>query len=106
MTQMQKVLHHLANAKHGLTRQDAMMNLGVANLTARISDIDTAIHWDRVFTSGSLGSIPREMKRHPVTGQKYTRYYLPESMRQHLVDAGFLRRAEDGSFVPTAKVAP
>jgi len=102
-TQTQKVLHHLANSSSGLTRQDAMVNLGVANVTARISDLDNLMYWTR-YMDDAVGLVAREKHTHPATGAKYMRYYLTTAQRDQLIEEGYLVRGVDGVLYPTAKV--
>jgi hypothetical protein len=69
MTQHSKILNHIR--KNGsITQREAYIDYSIQNFTARISELR------------DLGfNIVRLNKRHPVTGQPYSRYYLTEGMR-------------------------
>ncbi|MBU4567017.1 MAG: hypothetical protein KKE29_20060 [Proteobacteria bacterium] len=104
--QNQKLLFHMANSKSGITRQDAMVNLGIANVTARISDLDNMMFWSRLgYGQGTvIGQVGRTKLTHPATGQTYMRYRLSAEQRNKLVAEGFLVKGVDGVYYPTNKV--
>jgi predicted DNA-binding transcriptional regulator YafY len=67
-TQHTKIIQHLKTAK-GLTVREAMIEYSISSLTKRINELRT------------LGyDIESVRKQHPVTGQRYTRYFLLEEL--------------------------
>lgn len=68
MTQVEKILNHIM--KNGsITQREAYIDYGIQSFHRRLSDLKEA-----GFTLVARPS------RHPVTGQEYTRYYLPETL--------------------------
>ena len=66
-TQYTKILKHLKATK-GLTQREALLDYSIQSFTARISELR------------KLGcTIDGVKSRHPVTGQRYTRYVLRSS---------------------------
>jgi hypothetical protein len=66
-TQYTKILKHLKVTK-GLTQREALLDYSIQSFTARISELR------------KLGyNIDGVKSRHPVSGQRYTRYVLVES---------------------------
>ena len=63
-TQHKNILKHLKKAG-GITVREAMIEYSISSLTKRIHELR-----QRGFDIESV------KKRHPVTGQRYTRYYL------------------------------
>lgn len=63
-TQHTKIIKHLQTAK-GLTVREALIEYSISSLTKRIQEL-RGLGWD----------IESVRKKHPVTGQRYTRYYL------------------------------
>lgn len=84
MNQNEKIMKHLANSGH-LTRQDAMVNLGVMNVTARVEEIR-----HHLATRADASYLVTEMTKHPSTGQTYARYSLPKEERAWLRKKGWL----------------
>jgi hypothetical protein len=68
MTQYEKILNHIRRAGHITVRQ-ALLDYSIQSLTRRIVDLE------------EMGFVfEREVKHHPVTMQRYTRYkFHPES---------------------------
>ena len=67
-----KILGHLRATK-GLTQREAMLDYSIQSFTKRISELR------------SLGySIDGIKGKHPVTGQRYTRYVLVEKASEDL----------------------
>ena len=66
MTQNQRILKHLRKSG-SITVREAIVDLHVSSLTKRVHELREAGH-----------EIVSVVKHHPVTGQKYTRYYLKE----------------------------
>ena len=63
-----KILKHLQTAK-GLTVREALIEYSISSLTKRVHELRT------------LGyDIESVRKQHPVTGQRYTRYFLLEEL--------------------------
>lgn len=65
-TQHTKIIKHLQTA-NGLTVREALIEYSISSLTKRIQEL-RGLGWD----------IESVRKSHPVTGQRYTRYYLLE----------------------------
>lgn len=65
-TQHTKILKHLQTTK-GLTVREAMIEYSISSLTKRIHEL-----------RGMGYNIESVRKSHPVTGQRYTRYFLLE----------------------------
>lgn len=63
-TQHTKIIQHLKAAK-GLTVREAMIEYSISSLTKRINELRTMGY-----------DIESVRKKHPVTGQRYTRYFL------------------------------
>mgnify|MGYP005991175653 FL=1 len=63
-TQHTKIIQHLKTAK-GLTVREAMIEYSISSLTKRINELRTMGY-----------DIESVRKKHPVTGQRYTRYFL------------------------------
>ena len=63
-TQHTNILHHLRTTK-GITVREAMIEYHISSLTKRIHEL-RELGYDILST----------VKRHPVTGQRYTRYTL------------------------------
>jgi len=63
-TQHTKIIKHLQTA-NGLTVREALIEYSISSLTKRIQEL-RGLGWD----------IESVRKKHPVTGQRYTRYYL------------------------------
>ena len=59
-----KIIKHLRTA-NGLTVREAMIEYSISSLTKRINEL-RAMGYD----------IESVRKKHPVTGQRYTRYFL------------------------------
>lgn len=67
MTQLDKILDHMR--KNGsITQREAMLDHHIQSFTRRIADL-RALGYD----------IISENRKHPVTGQEYTRYYLNDN---------------------------
>lgn len=64
MTQHQKIMKHLKKAG-SITVREAMVEYSIQSLTKRIQELRELGH-----------NIISVVKRHPVTGQTYTRYYM------------------------------
>lgn len=67
ITQNSKIIKHLKATK-GLTQREALLDYSIQNFTARISELRKLGH-----------RIDGVKSRHPVTGQRYTRYVLIEN---------------------------
>lgn len=65
-TQVEQILAHIKQAG-SISQREAMLEYSIQSFTRRIADI-------REMGINLVG----ETKRHPVTGQEYTRYSLPE----------------------------
>ena len=65
-TQYSKIIKHLRATK-GLTQREALLDYSIQSFTARISELRQRGH-----------RIDGVQSRHPVTGQRYTRYVLIE----------------------------
>jgi biotin operon repressor len=65
-TQHTKIIQHLKTAK-GLTVREAMIEYSISSLTKRVHELRTMGY-----------DIESVRKQHPVTGQRYTRYFLLE----------------------------
>lgn len=65
-TQHTKILKHLRTTK-GLTVREAMIEYSISSLTKRVHEL-----------RGMGYNIESVRKSHPVTGQRYTRYFLLE----------------------------
>ena len=63
-TQHTKIIKHLQTAK-GLTVREAMIEYSISSLTKRVHEL-----------RGLGYDIESVRKQHPVTGQRYTRYFL------------------------------
>lgn len=64
MTQTQRIIEHIK--KNGsITQREAYIDYSIQNFSARLSELK----------QDGYNIVKRE-KKHPVTGQKYTRYYL------------------------------
>lgn len=64
MTQNQRIIEHIK--KNGsITQREAYIDYAIQNFSARLSELKEAGY-----------KIAKRVKKHPVTGQKYTRYYL------------------------------
>ena len=63
-TQHSKIMNHLRTTK-GITVREAMIEYHISSLTKRIHEL-RELGYDILST----------VKRHPVTGQRYTRYTL------------------------------
>jgi len=63
-TQQKKIIKHLRTAK-GLTVREAMIEYSISSLTKRVHEL-----------RGLGYDIESVRKTHPVTGQRYTRYFL------------------------------
>lgn len=69
MTQHHKIINHIR--KNGsITQREAYIDYSIQNFTARISELRDYGY-----------NIIRVNKRHPITGQAYSRYYLSEGSR-------------------------
>lgn len=69
MTQAEKILNHIR--KNGsITQREAYIDYGIQSFHRRLTDLKEAGF-----------KIVGEMKKHPVTKQEYTRYYLVEDPR-------------------------
>lgn len=66
MTQNQRILKHLRKAG-SITVREAMVEYSIQSLTKRIQELREAGH-----------EIISNVKRHPITGQQYTRYTLEQ----------------------------
>ena len=63
-----KIIQHLKTTK-GLTVREALIEYSISSLTKRVHELRT------------LGyDIESVRKQHPVTGQRYTRYFLLEEL--------------------------
>lgn len=91
MTQWQRILYHLANGQR-LTRQDAMLNHRIANITARIAELR-----QKGITIVSV------WKEHPATGQRYVAYVLSKGQRVILIELGVLHQ-RDNTYYPAASI--
>ena len=63
-TQHTKIIKHLRTAK-GLTVREALIEYSISSLTKRVHEL-----------RGMGYDIESVVKQHPVTGQRYTRYFL------------------------------
>ena len=63
-TQQKKIIKHLRTAK-GLTVREAIIEYSISSLTKRVHEL-----------RGLGYDIESVRKTHPVTGQRYTRYFL------------------------------
>jgi hypothetical protein len=63
-TQQKKIIKHLLTA-NGLTVREAMIEYSISSLTKRVHEL-----------RGLGYDIESVRKTHPVTGQRYTRYFL------------------------------
>jgi hypothetical protein len=64
MTQAQRIIEHIK--KNGsITQREAFIDYSIQNFSARLSEIKQAGY-----------NVVKREKKHPVTGQKYSRYYL------------------------------
>jgi predicted DNA-binding transcriptional regulator YafY len=63
-----KIIQHLKTAK-GLTVREALIEYSISSLTKRINELRTMGY-----------DIESVRKTHPVTGQRYTRYFLLEEL--------------------------
>lgn len=64
MTQADRIIEHIK--KNGsITQREAYIDYSIQNFSARLSELKQAGY-----------TITKREKKHPVTGQKYTRYYL------------------------------
>lgn len=68
MTQNQRILKHLEKAG-SITVREAIVEYSIQSLTKRISELREAGH-----------NVVSTLKRHPVTGQEYTRYTLGDQL--------------------------
>lgn len=66
-TQHNMIIKHLRTTK-GLTVREAMIEYSISSLTKRVHEL-RAMGYD----------IESVKKKHPVTGQRYTRYFLLEA---------------------------
>ena len=66
--QHKKIIQHLKTAK-GLTVREAMIEYSISSLTKRVHELRTMGY-----------DIESVRKQHPVTGQRYTRYFLLEEL--------------------------
>ncbi|MCF4099803.1 helix-turn-helix domain-containing protein [Maritalea mediterranea] len=64
MTQVEKILNHIKTAG-SISQREAMLDYGVQSFHRRLSDI----------RERGIKLYPQS-KKHPTTGQEYTRYYL------------------------------
>ena len=69
-TQHKNILKHLKTAK-GLTVREALIEYSISSLTKRVHEL-----------RGLGYDIESVRKKHPVTGQRYTRYFLLEEQEQ------------------------
>lgn len=68
MTQAEKILNHIR--KNGsITQREAYLDYGIQSFHRRLTDLKDAGY-----------SIVGQPKKHPVTGQEYTRYFLLENV--------------------------
>ena len=67
-TQHTKIIKHLRTTK-GLTVREAMIEYSISSLTKRVHEL-----------RGMGYEIESVRKTHPVTGQRYTRYFLLEEL--------------------------
>ena len=65
-SQVDRLLQHFEQGKV-TTLRGAMIDFGVASLTRRVADLRERGH-----------NIQKNMKRNPVTGQRYAEYYLAD----------------------------
>lgn len=66
MTQNDKIINHIR--KNGsITQREAMIDYSIQSFTKRISELRAQGY-----------PIVKKMRRHPVTGQSYARYFLEE----------------------------
>ncbi|AYP28055.1 HTH DNA-binding protein [Lentibacter phage vB_LenP_ICBM1] len=63
-----KIIQHLKTAK-GLTVREALIEYSISSLTKRVHELRTMGY-----------DIESVRKQHPVTGQRYTRYFLLEEL--------------------------
>jgi hypothetical protein len=63
-SQHTKIIKHLRTAK-GLTVREALIEYSISSLTKRVHEL-----------RGLGYDIESVVKKHPVTGQRYTRYFL------------------------------
>ena len=71
--QLKTILKHL-NTTGSITNREAIVDYNIMSLSRRISDLEQ--DWGVQFK--------REMKSHPVTGQRYVRYHV---LTKEIVDA-------------------
>lgn len=64
MTQLEMIANHFRTAK-SISQREALIDYSIQSLTKRISELR-----DMGF------NIVTQMKKHPVTGQRYARYVL------------------------------
>lgn len=64
MTQNDKIVKHM-QTQGSISQREALLDYSVQSLTKRISELREAGH-----------NIHRELHKHPITGQRYARYYL------------------------------
>lgn len=70
MTQGEKILAHMrASEDKSITQREAYLDYSIQSFTKRISELRQQGYDIRGLT-----------KKHPTTGQEYTRYYLVEEM--------------------------
>ena len=66
MTQVELILHHTREAG-SISQREAMFEYSITSFFRRLTDLEAMGHHFR-----------RVIKRHPVTGQQYTRVYLAD----------------------------
>lgn len=71
--QLKTILKHL-NTTGSITNREAIVDYNIMSLSRRISDLEQ--DWGVQFK--------RELKAHPVTGQRYVRYHV---LTKDIVDA-------------------
>jgi len=64
MTQNEAILDHMKKAG-SITQREAMIDHSIQSLTKRISELRREGH-----------DIESEVRTHPITGQRYTRYFM------------------------------
>ena len=68
MTQNSKIIAHM-KAQGSISQREALLDYSVQSLTKRISELR------------EVGfNIHRELHKHPITGQRYARYYLAQEV--------------------------
>jgi biotin operon repressor len=68
MTQNMKILKHM-KAQGSISQREALLDYSVQSLTKRISELREDGH-----------NIHRELHKHPITGQRYARYFIAQEV--------------------------